>query len=68
MKIPVTLIVEMTDAQVAVYAEEYDLPRAGGRVMARDVVASVRAAVLTELQNGPAFHESGAEISIKGKG
>ena len=65
MRIPVTLVIEMTDEQAEQYAGDYGLERAGnGRVMAKTIVEDVRSYVLCAVQNSPAFLE-GADVSIK---
>ena len=70
MRIAVTLVIEMTDEQVAAYADEYGLPRKGGKLMAKEVVEDVRSYVLTGIQDSAAFGEAGdgtrgADVSIK---
>lgn len=65
MRIAVTLVIEMTDEQVAEYAAEYGLPRGGGKLMAREVVGDVRSLVLTAVQDSAAFGYGGADVSIK---
>lgn len=62
MRIVVPVVVEMTDKQVAAYAEDCDLPVP---VRAKDVVASVRRFVLNSTQT--AFYHVGetADVSIK---
>jgi hypothetical protein len=67
IRIPVPLVIELTDDQEAVYCEEYGLVRDGVMPLAREVAESVRAAVLAQLQHGPVFCESGATITIKGR-
>ena len=66
MRIPITLVIEMTEQQVENYADEYGLPRNGaGTVMAKDIVDDVRSYVLTEIQGSAAFGEGCADVSIK---
>jgi hypothetical protein len=71
IRIPITLVVEMTGGQVRSYAEEYGLPRKGGSLTAKEIVDDVRSYVLTRVQESPAFGESygggarGADVSIK---
>jgi hypothetical protein len=73
MRIPVTIVVDMTDAQVEAYADEYGLPRNdAGKVMARTIAQDVRSYVLTTVQESAAFGEIGdgngtraADVSIK---
>jgi hypothetical protein len=70
IRIPITLVVEMTGGQVRSYAEEYGLPRKGGSLTAKEIVDDVRSYVLTGVQESPAFGESyggarGADVSIK---
>lgn len=66
MRIAVTVVVEMSDDQVAGYALEYGLPRQGGKLYAREVVEDVRSYVLGCVQQSAAFTEGGADVSIKG--
>jgi hypothetical protein len=71
MRIAVTLVIEMSDEQVQGYADEYGLPRKGGRLYAREVVEDVRSQVLTGIADSTAFGERGdgtrgADVSIKG--
>lgn len=70
MRIPVPLVIEMTDEQVEQYADEYGLPRTDGRVYARHVVEDVRSQVLTLIRDSEAFGETGdgtrgADVTIK---
>ena len=73
MRIPITLVIEMTDQQAEDYADEYGLPRnERGKVMAKDVIEDVRSYVLTTVQESAAFGETGdgngtraADVSIK---
>lgn len=74
MRIAVTVVIEMSDEQVKDYANEYGLPRSGGRLYAREVVEEVRDYVLTAVQDSPAFGEvgagdgtRGADVSLKGR-
>lgn len=67
MRIAVTLVIEMTDEQVKVYADEYGLAKPGFRLYARDVVEDVRSAVLAAIQGSPVFCEGGADITLKGR-
>jgi hypothetical protein len=51
MRIPVTLIIELTDEQVERWADDEGLERtASGKVMAKTMVEDVRSYVLTEIQ------------------
>lgn len=65
MRIAITLVIEMTDKQVADYAGEYGLPRDGGRLMAKEVVEDVNEYVLGAVSQSPAFYNGGADITIK---
>lgn len=72
MRIPVTLVIEMSDEQVGQYANERGLPAGGGRLYAREVVENVRSYVLTCVQDSPVLGETGdgngtrgADVSIK---
>jgi hypothetical protein len=71
MRIPVTLIIDMTDAQVQDYAEVQGIPLAnGGKPYAKDIVEDVRRYVLTAVQDSPAFGQTGlgaraATVTIK---
>lgn len=74
MRIAVTVVIEMTDEQVKDYADEYGVPRNGGRLYAREVVEDVRGYVLTAVQDSPAFGEigdgkgtRGADVTVKGR-
>lgn len=51
MRIPVTLVIELTDEQVEQWADDEGLDRnAAGKVIAKDMVENVRSYVLTETQ------------------
>lgn len=63
IRIPVTLVVELTDQQQADYIADFVTPRAAGKVMARDVVAGVRAHVLSIVVDNGLF--SSFDVSIK---
>jgi hypothetical protein len=66
MRVVIPVVIDMTDAQVQDYADEYGLPLSnGGKPYAREVVADVRAYVLNSLQQCPAFYEGRADISIR---
>jgi hypothetical protein len=66
MRIAITILIDMTDAQVADYAAEYGLPvRGSDRPMARDVVEDVRTQVLTAIQCSTAFGDGAADVSLK---
>jgi len=64
IRVQVPLVIEMTPQQVAEYALDNGLPRAGGPLRAREVVADVQAYVLAAVQEASAF--AGATVSIKG--
>ena len=64
MRIPVPLVIDMTDQQAADYAAEFGLGD-GGKVMAKDMVNDVRRYVLTALQ-GSTLGQF-ADVSIKGR-
>jgi hypothetical protein len=66
MRIPVTLVIDMTDQQVEQYAAEYGLPAKGGRLYAREVVEDVRRYVLTQVQDSAAFGEAGDGTGARG--
>lgn len=62
----IPVVIEMSDRQLADYALDYGLPRDNdGKPYAKDVVADVRAYVLSSLQQCAAFYEGGADVSIK---
>lgn len=63
MRIVVSLVIEMTDEQVKGYVAEFGLPFHGGPLRARDVVSSVREAVLSDIQGGSLGEF--ADVSIK---
>ena len=66
MRIVVPVVIDMTDEQVKVYADEYGLDvRGDGMPAAKDMVADVRSTVLTAIQGSPAFYESGASVTLK---
>lgn len=58
--------IEMTDKQVEQYALTYGLPVTNGRVHAKDIVDDVRSYVLTQVQESPAFCETGAGDGTRG--
>lgn len=62
MRIPVTLVIEMTDEQVKAYAAEYGLPFHGGPLRAKDVVEDVRDNVVVSIQG---YFGDFAAVSIK---
>ena len=66
MRIAVTVVIEMTDQQVAGYADVNGLPEP---TRAKDVVEDVRAYVLTRIQDSDAFGDQGgyrgADVSLK---
>jgi hypothetical protein len=66
MRIPVTVVIDMTDEQVTVYADKHGLPRDGGRLYAREVVADVQGYVLACVQDSAAFGETGAGEDARG--
>jgi len=66
MRIQIPLVVEMTDDQVRNYANEYGLPRKGGRLMAKEIVEDVRSYVLTCVQDSAAFGEIGLGDGTRG--
>lgn len=63
MRIPIPLVVDMTDEQVAEWASLNQLPGAGSHVMAKDVGDDVRSHVLTVLNSG--ILARFADITIK---
>jgi hypothetical protein len=71
MRIPVTLIIDMTDAQVQDYAEVQGIPLVnGGKPYAKDIVEDVRRYVLAAVRDSPAFGQTGlgtraANVTIK---
>ncbi len=65
MRIPVTLVIEMTDEQVEQWADDEGLDRtAAGKVMAKAMVEDVRNYVLTEIQ-GLLSATGYADVTIK---
>ena len=72
MRVPVTLVIEMTDEQVSQYAAERGIPAGDGWQYAREVAADVRSYVLTVVQDSAVLGETGdgdgtrgAAVSIK---
>lgn len=66
MRIAVTVIIEMSDAQIAAYAEEYGIPQQPtGHHRAKDIVDDVRSQVLTGISGSTAFGDGAADVSIK---
>ena len=65
MRITIPVVIDLTDQQILDYADEYGLPRNGGRLMAREVAEDVREYVLNALRQSPAFYEGRADVSIK---
>lgn len=66
MRIAVTLVIELSDQQVADYAERAGIPQqATGHFRAKDIVDDVRGYVRNCIQDSAAFGDSGADISIK---
>ena len=64
MRTVVSLVIEMTDEQVKGYVAEFGLPFHDGPLRARDVVSSVREAVLNDIQCGTVGQF--ADVNIKG--
>jgi hypothetical protein len=65
MRIPVTLIIELTDEQVERWADDEGLERTeSGKVMAKTMVENVRSYVLTEIQ-GLLGATGYADVTIK---
>jgi hypothetical protein len=67
IRVTIAVVIDMTGDQVQGYADEYGLPREGGRLYAREVVEDVREYVLSALQQCPAFCEGRATVSLKGR-
>jgi hypothetical protein len=66
MRIAITLVIEMSDAQVADYAEYAGIPQqATGHFRAKDIVEDVRGYVRNCVQDSAAFGDGAADISIK---
>lgn len=63
MRIAITLVIEMSDEQRERYAAEFGLPHDGGPLRAKDIVADVRNAVLSDIQGGTTGEF--ADVSIK---
>jgi len=61
IRIQVPLVIDLDDEQEAAYAREYGLPRKGGKLMAREIVADVQSYVLTAIQDSAAFGETGGQ-------
>lgn len=67
MRIAVTLVIEMTDAQVEQYADVQGIPCAkSGKPYAKEVVEDVRSYVLARIQDSPAFGEIGYGSETRG--
>lgn len=64
IRIPVTLVIEMDDDQLASYA---NLNGLGEKPRAKDVVTEVRSYVLTCIQDAGDFTGGAADVSIKGR-
>ena len=66
MRIAVTLVIEMSDQDVADYALEHGVPQQPtGHFRARDIVDDVRGYVLTQIKGSASFYDSAADITIK---
>jgi hypothetical protein len=66
MRIPVTVIIEMTDEQLADYAEWAELELTRRKMpRARDMRRSIRGLVLTSVTNIMDRVGSGGQVSIK---
>lgn len=72
MKVVIPVVVEMTDEQVAAYANEYGLTPPGSGPYVREIAADIREYVLGCVQESAAFGEigdgygtRGAEVSIR---
>ena len=63
MRIAVTLVIEMSDQQVADYAEEYGLAMPGTKAPARVIVDHVRSWLLSDVKRSVLGDM--ADISIK---
>jgi hypothetical protein len=63
MRVQIPLVVEMTEEQARRWAEEHGLGERDGRLYARDVVDSVRAAILEDAQDGKL--NGRADVSIR---
>ena len=67
IRIPVTLVIDMDDAQVENYADDNGLDRdVGGKVRAKTMVDDVRSYVLTAVQDSAAFGEIGLGDGTRG--
>lgn len=63
MRVQIPLVVDMTDEQTRRWAEEHGIAEVGGHLYARDVVNSVQAAILDEVQDGQL--NGRADVSIR---
>lgn len=66
IRIPITLVIEMSDRQLAAYVALAGLePARGGHVPAKTIVGDVRERVLGLIRESAAFSGDGAAVSMK---
>jgi hypothetical protein len=67
IRIPVTVVIEMSDDQQASYVANVGLPFHDGPLRAKDVVESVRGYILTAVSESAEFGNGAVNVSIKGR-